>query len=265
MSTATVSKFNKNVKIASQGLWYTPDPRLCTRSASNRAAAIVKWIESGDGLDGAPDERALFVALHTCAYRATRPRPGKYTPRVQRRKWTRGWQIIREYIVEQNLGLVFTTVARFRSKDLDHDDRVSEGMFGLARAVDRFNPWRGIRFSTYACHVIIRALMRRCKMETRYRRLFPINSKRPFERGEHTDVGTEYCIERLERAMRHNLGNLTELESKVLAQRFPADYGSPLTFRQIGEAVGLSKERVRQIQNVALAKLRDVLDADPLL
>jgi len=265
MSTATASKFKKSVEIASPRLWYTPDPRLCTTSASRRAGAIVGWIESGSGLDGAPDEHALFVALHTCAYRATRPGQGKCTLPVQRRKWTRRWRIIRDSIVEQNLGLVFTTVARFRSKDLDHDDRVSEGMYGLTRAVDRFNPWRGVRFSTYACHVIIRALMRRGKMETRYRRLFPIHSESPFGGMEHTDLGTEYCIDRLERAMRHNLGNLTELESKVLAQRFPADYGSPRTFREIGEAIGLSKERVRQIQNVALAKLRDVLDADPLL
>ena len=51
----------------------------------------------------------------------------------------------------------------------------------------------------------------------------------------------------------------------MLAQRFPLDGERGATLGTIGRAVGLSKERVRQIQNGALHKLRAILNADPLL
>ena len=67
--------------------------------------------------------------------------------------------------------------------------------------------------------------------------------------------------------MRSAAGGLGDLhvEHLRLAQRFPEDPGSRLTFLEIGQMVGLSKERVRQIQNIALQKLRRVLGEDPVL
>jgi len=82
---------------------------------------------------------------------------------------------------------------------------------------------------------------------------------------QRPDADVGIYVERLRRAMDRNLGDLTEMESRVLQSRFPVDRASPQTFRQIGKIVGLSKERVRQIQNVALHKLRDALRTDPLL
>ena len=72
-------------------------------------------------------------------------------------------------------------------------------------------------------------------------------------------------MERLHRVLDRNLGELTDLESRILSKRFPADRAPRLTFQQIGDTVGLSKERVRQIQNIALSKLREVLAEDPVL
>jgi len=65
--------------------------------------------------------------------------------------------------------------------------------------------------------------------------------------------------------MERNLAELTEREVDVLGRRFPVGDGPRLTLDEIGESFGLSKERVRQIQNRALAKLRSVLDMDPSL
>jgi RNA polymerase primary sigma factor len=79
------------------------------------------------------------------------------------------------------------------------------------------------------------------------------------------DAQTELYVERLNRALNDNLGALTELESKVLEQRFPTTSEQRLTFREIGDSIGLSKERVRQIQNIALNKLRDVMEQDSVL
>jgi RNA polymerase primary sigma factor len=157
-------------------------------------------------------------------------------------------------------------IGRFGSRQLDEDDMLSEAMYALTRAVDRFNPWRGFKFSTYACNVIARAIMRRGKQESNYRRLFPVQHDVLFEGSSGTpDAGRELYVERLHGVLEQNLGELTDLETTILSHRFLGDRESRLTFQEIGEEVGLSKERVRQIQNVALNKLRVVLDSDPVL
>ncbi len=246
-------------------IWYVPDPKLRTKSAAEDAIRIADWVAVGDeGFE--PDEQRLFIGLHTCAYRAARREGRRPIPREERQEWARRWQRIREHIVEKNMGLVYSMIARFGSRNVDEDDMLSDALFALARAVDRFNPWRGYRFSTYACNVIARALMRRGKQESHYRKRFPVQHDVSFERPARSpDDQTELYVERLHRALEHNLGDLTELESRILAQRFPAQREDRLTFQEIGDAIGLSKERVRQIQNIALGKLREALSEDPAL
>jgi RNA polymerase sigma factor (sigma-70 family) len=109
--------------------------------------------------------------------------------------------------------------------------------------------------------------MRRGKRESNYRRLFPVQHDASFEQADKSsdEVDSALYVERLRWVLDRNLGALTEMESHILAQRFPASRGSRLTFQEIGNSVGLSKERVRQIQNVALDKLREVLTGDPVL
>ena len=247
-------------------LWYVPDRRIRTKTAAEEARRIAELINTRQPELDDLDEQTLFSALHTVAFRATRKGAGERITRKDRQVWVDHWNTIREYLVEKNLGLVYSMISRFASSNIDEDDLLSDAMFGLTRAVDRFDPWRGFRFSTYACNVIARALMRRGRQETNYRRLFPVQHDVTFERPTHTpDTQTELYVERLHRALNENLGELTDLESKILAQRFPVDRESRLTFKEIGDAIGLSKERVRQIQNIALSKLRDVLTQDPLL
>jgi RNA polymerase primary sigma factor len=213
-----------------------------------------------------PDEHALFTALHTCAFRAGRCAGGENGAAIERESWFRRWHGIREHIVERNLGLVYSMVRRFNSPGQDKDGRLSDAMLGLTRAVDRFNPWRGYRFSTYACNVLARALMRRGKRETRRRQFFPVQYDVAFERPSgQSDSAAKLYAERLSRALDANLADLTELEARIVALRFPRKTDRRSTFREIGDGVGLSKERVRQIQNVALSKLREVLEADPVL
>lgn len=246
-------------------LWFVPDPKLRTKAAGEDAIRTAEWILSGRE-ESEPSEQELFVALHTCAHRARRRQGKRPIPRRERLEWTRRWQRIREYIVERNMGLVYSMIARFGSRNLDEDDMLSDALFALARAVDRFNPWRGYRFSTYACNVIARALMRRGKQESHYRKRFPVQHDVSFERPDRSpDDQTELYVERLHRALQQNLGELTDLESRILAQRFPAQREDRLTFQEIGDTIGLSKERVRQIQNIALGKLREVLTEDPAL
>ena len=109
-------------------------------------------------------------------------------------------------------------------------------------------------------------MVRSSKSASNYRRLFPAQFDVTFERPYRPESREELYVERLKRAITGNLGNLTEIESTVLSRRFPPDRDLRReTLQQVGRAVGLSKERVRQIQNEALAKIRLVLEADPAL
>lgn len=251
--------------LAPARLWYVYHPKLRTRQAEDEAIRIAQWITSDREVGAEPDEQALFVSLHACAYRVTNA--GKLgSSSSERQAWLRRWRVIREYTVERNVGLAYSMISRFNSKVADDDDVLSDALFGLTRAVDKFDPFKGYRFSTYACNVIARSLMRRGKQASRHHRLFPVQHDVSLERPERSpDWQTELYVERLHRALNDNLGELTELESRILAQRFPSDRGQRLTFREIGDTIGLSKERVRQIQNIALSKLREVLADDPVL
>jgi len=250
---------------ADRRLWYVADPRVQTLAAARNAAGIAERIGMGGG-ESEPSEQELFAALHTCAFRVARRPDQRPITTAHLNLWSRRWQLIRDHIAKKNLGLVHLISRRFRIEVLDDDDLVSEAMFSLGRAIDRFDPWRGFRFSTYACNVITRALSRRSKGENRYRRLFPVQHDASFDTAaEGLDSRKELYLERLHRALQSNLGELTATESIVLSRRFAADHEPTRTFEQIGSAIGLSKERVRQIQNNALKKLREVLSLDPVL
>jgi RNA polymerase primary sigma factor len=254
-------------KRSKQRLWYVSDRRIRTATAAKQARRIAQRINNGSDSDGEWDESQLFLAMHTCAYRACGHPKLEKIPPEERPEWHERWRCIREYIVSHNLGLAYSTMNRFQFKNVDSDDVLSEALFGLTRAVDRFNPFKGYRFSTYACNVIVRSLVRRLRQSKRYHQMFPVQHDVSMERPTGMpDSQTELMVERLHRAMSDDLGTLTNLESLILAKRFPADQQQPrTTFAAIGRSVGLSKERVRQIQNIALAKLRRQLDEDPVL
>ncbi|MHC4442698.1 MAG: sigma-70 family RNA polymerase sigma factor [Planctomycetota bacterium] len=245
------------------------DCRVTKASACQKAVKVAEWVASGSGLDGEPDEKNLFISMHACAYQSEkRPRKKPIDPH-ERAKWIKRWNLIREYIVEKNLGLIYTMIGLNGSKERDGDDLLSDAMFGLFQAIDHFNPWKGYRFSTYACTVIGRLLRRQGRREVNYRQMFPVQNDGSLEgvvnMPDSPKDRTELFVERLNRALEQNLGKLTELESTIVALRFPTDNQRIHTFLEIGKSVGLSKERVRQIQNIALQKLRNVLLEDPIL
>lgn len=246
--------------------WYAPDRRIQTKAAARQAIEFAQYATNGHGLHAELDEQMLFAALHTCAFRVARCTQGKRDAMGEREEWSRRWRDIRECIVKRNLGLAYTMLGRICNADPDQDGRVSESMFGLARAVERFNPWKGYRFSTYACNVIARGLMRRARREGRYRAYFPVQHDASLESSSRpSDSRVGLWVERLKWAIETNSGKLTDIEVEILAHRFQLQGGCRVTFQEIGHAVGLSKERVRQIQNTALKKLRAILEADPIL
>jgi len=247
-------------------IWYAPNRRLRRKSASARAMRIAKWVRTVRNQEAKPDEESLFIALHTCAYRAARRNGRKQIKDDERVAWARRWQAIRGYLIARNIGLAYSAVGRFNSQQIDQDDLLSDALYALTRAVDKFNPWKGFRFSTYAYNVITRSLMHRVRLENRYRELFYTrHNATPDVEENAPDFQAEVYIERLQRVLDRNLGNLSKLETHVLTQRFQNDHKPQPSLQKVGETVGLSKERVRQIQITAIRKLREALEQDPIL
>ncbi len=153
---------------------FASDRRVRTRKAANEAWRLAGSAATAGGLEAAPDEAAMFRALHTCAYRATRQLRFKRTAAAERCKWMRRWKHIRDAIVERNLGLVWCMVTQFGSPSVDRDELGSAAMMALVRAVDGFNPWLGFRFSTYACNAIRRSLLLCARTHLRNRMRFPL-------------------------------------------------------------------------------------------
>jgi RNA polymerase sigma factor (sigma-70 family) len=265
MVIATTTTESGEKALRTDQFWYVSDRRIRTDAAAERAIEITDWVGSLEREGEAPGEQELFIALHTCAFWASGRSRRNRLSHYEQTEWAERWQALRTYMVEENQGLAYSMIKRFASKDLDLDELRSEALYALMRAVDRFNPWRECRFSTYACNAIRRALFTHSKKVIKLRRQFPAQQDVGVEDTTTEDHGADLYAERLQRVLEHNLGELTDLESKILARRFPMNATKRLTLQEIGDSIGLSNERVRQLQNRALKKLREVLLADPVL
>jgi RNA polymerase sigma factor (sigma-70 family) len=216
-------------------------------------------------------ETKLFQAFHMCGYLANREKrdnAGQETKRYRELAELR--QRVRQRLVDANLGLVYELVGRNRFTNVDNDELVSDGLYALLQAVDAFNPWRGFRFSTYACNAILRAFIRHSMAESRYRQTAPISFDPDMDQGNSVqilhDTAQGLYTERLTSLLDGNELDMNETELFVLSRRFPSDPSRKRqTLEQIGQDIRVSKERVRQIQNGALLKLRSAMEADPVL
>ncbi|UCE61605.1 MAG: sigma-70 family RNA polymerase sigma factor [Phycisphaerales bacterium] len=247
---------------------YIPCRLVMTQEAADQAIAIAEQIvatgEYQEG-DDASDERALFIALHTCAYQATHRPPRGPNGQDVRHIWVQRRTLIRDHLVQRNLGLAYSALRRFDTSHVEWDDLRSEALVALVRAVDGFDPWRGCRFSTYACTAITRALIQEATRAHGYHRRIHLGYDGSEEGPKWVNARTELCVDRLQRVLQRNSAHLTDRERHVLARRFAICGGDEQTLSKVGQTLGLSKEGTRQIQNRGLSKIRKVLEADPIL
>src|SRR5438874_12349699 len=155
---------------------------------------------------------------------------------------------------------------RTRLGDVDFAEVVSEGNMALIRAVDKFNVDRGFKFSTYACRAILKAFSRTALKASKHRTRFPVEFEPDMEKSDWSDrkrdTVEEECVDELKMIVDRNLADLSSVEQTVIKQRFnwQEQQESSLTLEEVGKIIGVTKERVRQIQNKALAKIRQVME-----
>ena len=133
----------------------------------------------------------------------------------------------------------------------------------LIQAVTAFNPWLGIRFSTYAFTCLMRALSRLSQRHAadRLSRSLPLEA---LPDGEPPDALPEEPsrarLQHIDELLQAKHQLLSSREKRVLRRRFNLDDRPKAgTLEQVGRELGLSKERVRQVQASALSKLRRAL------
>jgi RNA polymerase sigma factor (sigma-70 family) len=168
--------------------------------------------------------------------------------------------------VRTNLALVLAMAKRTRLGDVDFAEVVSEGNMALLRAVDKFSADRGFKFSTYACRAILKAFSRTAMKASKLRTRFPVEFEPDLEKSDWADRRRDQieddCIDELKAIVDGNLADLSSVEQTVIRRRFNWEQQeeSPLTLEEVGKIIGVTKERVRQIQNKALAKIRTVME-----
>ena len=170
----------------------------------------------------------------------------------------------RSNVVNGNMGLVLSLARKSKYQGVDFTDLVSEGSVALLRAVEKFDFTKGFKFSTYACHAILKGFYRAAGQSYTYNERFPTQLENAHDKDDKEISSSRIWKDDLQDEFRvifnKNLARLNNTESSILKMRFSigTEHNEPMTLKSVGERLGLTKERVRQIQNEALAKMQPV-------
>jgi len=247
--------------------WYHPvmDSLTATSKAPKQSTQVLLT---------AAEEKVLFLQFNYSRYRVRRIQeemqgvPPTAEQAHEILYWNHTAERMREQIANTNLALVLAMAKRTRMSEVDFADLVSEGNMALLRAVDKFDCGRGFKFSTYACRAILKAFSRQGMKLSKYRQRFPADYDPKLERSDYMErkrESHEYeCADEVKTIVRQNRAELTSIEQTVIHHRFGLDVENhtPLTLEQVGQIIGVTKERVRQIQNKALDKIRTDLETN---
>jgi len=110
------------------------------------------------------------------------------------------------------------------------------------------------------------AFSRNSLKASKYKTRFPVEFEPEYEESDwadrRRDAVEEDCVDELKQIVDRNLAELSDVEQTVIRRRFnwQQQEDSPLTLEEVGQIIGVTKERVRQIQNKALTKIRVVME-----
>lgn len=172
---------------------------------------------------------------------------------------------VKNQIVQANLRLVVSIAKRHASIGQDLFELISDGNISLMRAVDKFDFSRGFKFSTYGSWAIMKNFARSVPEQRHHQERYQTGREELFEgvAGYTPDEHEDDFLSAVRGTLERMLGSLEEREQAILRQRFGLDtYGEPQTLEQIGQRLGVSKERIRQLETRAIAKLRDEFGAE---
>ena len=212
-------------------------------------------------------ETYLFRKYNFLKYRAQRLRenlsPARATTGLMDRIEQLYEQAIKtkNRIVQANLRLVVSIAKRHVSTSDDFFSLVSDGNISLMRAVDKFDYARGNKFSTYASWAVMRNFARTIPDEFKHRERFRTCQDEMFDLQQDqraVPLEMESAQHLREQQIERILSRLDEREQRIIISRFGLSRGQePKTLQEVGSQLGVTKERIRQIEARALHKLRE--------
>lgn len=167
---------------------------------------------------------------------------------------------VKNQIVQANLRLVVSIAKRHVTPADNFFELVSDGNMSLIRAAEKFDYARGNKFSTYASWAIMKNYARTIPGEYKYRDRFRTSTDEMFASTE--DDGSNPYLQESKQIVRESqigriLSRLDDREQKIIINRFGLDHSQePQTLKEVGAELGVTKERIRQLEARALNKLR---------
>lgn len=147
-------------------------------------------------------------------------------------------------LIEEHIALVKKIASKYRNYDVPFDDLVQEGLLGLLEAKDKYIPDKNAKFSTYAVYWIKKRIIEFVNKE---------NKSRIPNSDNIENVAEEIHDKEMQESKIVDLpGNLSSIEKKVIKLFFEEHK----TLNEISELLGIRRERVRQIKQKALRKLK---------
>ena len=248
--------------------WYRP---LMANSTGGKQ--VERKAKKADSvLLSAAQERVIFLQYNYARFRVRQLQDAlnDSAPSIDQAREMLRWHGMakgfRAQIAEINLALVLAMAKRVPLGESDFGDLIGEGNMALMRAVDKFDCGRGFKFSTYGCRAILKAFSRFGIKLQKYRQRFSSEFDPQFEKSNHLETmraeNEKDSAAEVRYMITRNSAELSDIEQKVILHRFGLDSVAPqaqLTLEQVGQMIGVTKERVRQIQNKALEKLKGAL------
>jgi RNA polymerase primary sigma factor len=168
---------------------------------------------------------------------------------------------VKNQIIRANLRLVVSIAKRHVGPSNNFFELVSDGNMSLIRAVEKFDYARGNKFSTYASWAIMKNFARTIPEENYRRDRFVTGHEEMFESaadGRIDEHEYEVAHRRNVEAVQGMLGRLDDRERRIMISRYGLDGSREMTLEQLGKELGITKERVRQIESRAQEKLRRI-------
>jgi len=167
---------------------------------------------------------------------------------------------VKNQIVRANLRLVVSIAKRHVNPSENFFELVSDGNMSLIRAAEKFDFARGNKFSTYASWAIMKNFARTIPGEYKHRDRFRTSQDEMFAAAEDARANPflmESAQQVREAQINRILSRLDDREQKIIISRFGLDHKQePQTLKEVGAQLGVTKERIRQIEARALNKLR---------